>query len=560
MNQYKIIVFLLVLWSLPIFGQDEVEDEPDQEIQTEVIEVVKLYEPILAKAQKINISPDLVKIETEPPTFNKPDDYDVPNRFLTLSFEPPTLRPLAIKRQRKADLSKFWLKAGFGNYLSPYLDLAVSSTRPNNNIIGFNVKHHSAFPNNLEYQHFMTNLGRIFGKFYVNNGYIKVNLDYEHDRYHRYGLGLTDSLDLPSVLDSRVTYQAIPFSFEFGNTKTNRAQIDHKTKIDYHYFWSNEEIKEHNVSLTTGLYKNWDNGYSLGLDLYTDFTNLSDSINYGADATELLALNASPNLSVRKPFGEVRVGVNLLVDEDDFQASPLIYAAINVLEKYLTVYGGWDRKILKNNFRSLTKANPYLGTLQPTLNNSIKESRYIGFKGNLGANLMFDIKGGQFWTTKQVLFVNQPITSMNMLATYDSLTTAVGGNLTLAYQIGKKGTAQLKTSYYNYTTTDTLNNAYAWNLPNLQVNFAIDYNITERFHIGADIILLNGIIAKNPVDFGSKIDLTNITDINLSADYRVLKNLYIYCEVNNIANQKYQRFYLYPTYGINFHGGIILRF
>ena len=547
------LVFLLAISFVWIALPNMVlaQDEPTEVIQNESIEVVRLYEPILAKAKKIDVNPEAVPVDSQTPVFN---DYNIPNRFLTLEFEPPSLKPLALKSKRKDPLHNFWLKAGFGNKYTPLVDLAVSSTRPNDNVLGLNIKHLSSRINGDYPQDFMENDGLVFAKLFSRKTYAKLSAGYEHDRYFYYGFNKGDTLSYPDREDTRIVYQTIPLQLEFGNLTENSAQFEHNTRVNYHYFWSNSEVGEHNLALRSSLYKNTTNGFGVGTDLYADYSGYTDTIQTGFSTANIFAFNAIPNIYLKKPFGTIRVGASLIVDEDEFIPFPYLYAEGHLIQKVLTVYGGWDKKIHKNTFKNQSDRNPYLRQVQD-FENTIKESRFIGVRGNLGTKFSFDIEGGQYIADKQALFVNAAFDTSRFAIVYDSTMKSFGGKASLAFLINQKTNIHFTGSYY---TNETESEVEAWHIPKLTLNMGADIALTEKLNVGADVMVYGKRFARNPN--GTSKSLDGIVDLNLSLDYRLLKNLYLFGDINNIINSKYQRYLHYPTYGFNALGGVILRY
>jgi outer membrane receptor protein involved in Fe transport len=49
-------------------------------------------------------------------------------------------------------------------------------------------------------------------------------------------------------------------------------------------------------------------------------------------------------------------------------------------------------------------------------------------------------------------------------------------------------------------------------------------------------------------------------DLNIGVDYRYSKNLSAFIQLNNLANNRYDRFVNYPVYGINILGGFTFTF
>lgn len=549
------LLFLFCL-TIALQAQDEPLQEDDTNIQNEVIEVVKLYEPILADAQKVKLVPDLEEQEVaatngKTPVFN---DYQVPNRFLSLTFDPPTLRPLAHKAERSEPLHNFWLKAGFGNYTTPLLDLSASTRRPDKHVLGFNLQHLSSRVPEDYQQDFMNNAGKVFGKFYLNQQYLNVEAAVKHNRYFYYGYDWADTLNYPNNEDVQIDAFTVPISIEMGNKTTNNSSFYHKTGIDYHYHQTNWQVQENQVALRSDIQKRFDSGWGLGFEGEGNFTTYDDSIRFGLTSIQTFTLNAVPHLSYAQPWGKVQLGVNLLVDQNEFIPYPDVELSIHVIEKYLTLYGAWQKRAIKNNSRNTFEKNPFIGQSQ-FYQNSVKESRFLGFRGNIKSNWIFDVSGGQYLTEKQPLFVNLTEDPSQFLVVYDDNMQAIGGQASLAWQKNDHNSITATVQYFDYTTESENE---AWHLPNLQFSLGGNWQPIPKLNIQPNIVVYNG--AKARRFDGTAIDLDPILDLNLSVDYWLANNFSLFLDANNLLNRKTERFLNYPSYGINVVGGIKLKF
>jgi outer membrane receptor protein involved in Fe transport len=56
------------------------------------------------------------------------------------------------------------------------------------------------------------------------------------------------------------------------------------------------------------------------------------------------------------------------------------------------------------------------------------------------------------------------------------------------------------------------------------------------------------------------VNLKGVTDVNLGFEYRYNKFLSLYLDLRNVANQRYQRWYGYPTQKFNFMAGLTYTF
>jgi hypothetical protein len=119
-----------------------------------------------------------------------------------------------------------------------------------------------------------------------------------------------------------------------------------------------------------------------------------------------------------------------------------------------------------------------------------------------------------------------------------------------------------------FNSYETKNQAYAWNLPQLQFIVRGSYNLYDKFLVNLDANLESGrkalvyssgkgIQKENGQYFQS---LGFIADINLGFEYRYNKRVSAFLQLNNLASQRYYRWYNYPVQPIQIMGGITARF
>lgn len=81
---------------------------------------------------------------------------------------------------------------------------------------------------------------------------------------------------------------------------------------------------------------------------------------------------------------------------------------------------------------------------------------------------------------------------------------------------------------------------------------------SPKFTVTAYLALMGGIWAKD--SFGNTIKLNTFTDLGGNAEYQIVPRISVFLQVNNILNDKYQRWLGYQAYGINIYGGLRLKF
>src|ERR1700733_5220454 len=88
-----------------------------------VIDITSSYKPVMRNAVKINFSASNLNTDTSKPALS----YNIPSQNLFYSYQPISLRPLALDRDTILDLgNRNYLKGGYGNYSPPYFKAGLS--------------------------------------------------------------------------------------------------------------------------------------------------------------------------------------------------------------------------------------------------------------------------------------------------------------------------------------------------------------------------------------------------------------------------------------------------
>jgi outer membrane receptor protein involved in Fe transport len=135
----------------------------------------------------------------------------------------------------------------------------------------------------------------------------------------------------------------------------------------------------------------------------------------------------------------------------------------------------------------------------------------------------------------------------------------------MTYQAGEKLKIDVMGRYNIY---QLYHNAYAWNLPVLQFTTRGAYNLYDKFYAQIDANIetgrkaLVGSDAPNAqsVEGQSFVDLGAIVDVNLGLEYRYTPRISLFLQANNLAAQRYNRWYSYPVQPFQVMGGFTARF
>ena len=106
---------------------------------------------------------------------------------------------------------------------------------------------------------------------------------------------------------------------------------------------------------------------------------------------------------------------------------------------------------------------------------------------------------------------------------------------------------------------DLDNEEKPWHLPALTVNVGGRYTTLEnKLTVRGDFFLENGVPFVNAE--GEADNLNALFDVSLGAEYYFSERFGGFVQLNNLANNRRERWFRYPTFGINALAGIMVRF
>ena len=159
-------------------------------LQDETIDIVKDYIPVVKRANKKHFAPHLPEIKGGAP---ENQTYTIPTTYEEVKYEPSQLKPLGYPREKGVDLPFIYLKAGFGNYLTPLVDFQVSNKNTEKYRIGLGLEHLSSRRKKIENQIFSETDVNVLGEYYVKGVTIGAEPYFSEQNHHFYGYDQNDT-------------------------------------------------------------------------------------------------------------------------------------------------------------------------------------------------------------------------------------------------------------------------------------------------------------------------------------------------------------------------------
>lgn len=571
MNKKLILFSVLFLGNIILFAQE----------QPQVWTHTMLGERIISPAYRITENPAVIDTVIPSPTVQ----YPLLNRQMETSIIVQPIEPIKIKIVESLDkLYPGYVRLGIGNYASPLGELYYNSTRNRKVNYGVSLKHNSSFGNIKNYAPSGYDLtsGSLFGDFFTRKYRFTPELNYLNHGYHYYGILDTASLIGKDSLRNRV--QSIGGSFKFGNfTSKDSAHLLYTIFTGYNYFheFQNERDslglngKNHAFNIGTNMsYKFKKNVFALSFDInYNQFNhNFADTAfatGFQSIEQKNWLIHLRPTITTYGNKWKVIYGVDLNIDtpaDTVFKVVPVIEAKYSLFNDIFIPYVGINGGVQQNGFNDLNRQNPFMLT-NSKLYNTRTMNFYGGIKGTLSKTISFNVRASYRLVDNMVLFMNDTLYSdkYKFKTIYNDMNVfTIDGSI--AYQLGEKLKIDLMGEYNQYSSKIVGDlYQYAWHLPTYAFTLRTNYNLYEKIYVKIDFTLQGGrkspaYLFDNDITTTVATDLGVVADANFHAEYRYSKRLSAFLQFNNLAAQKYQRWYGYPVQGFQVMGGVTFGF
>lgn len=520
-------------------------------------------------------------------------DYPLLVRNMDAEINLNDIEASRIKIVEKLDkLYPGYLKLGLGNYISPLGEFYYNTTRNRRTNMGIHVKHNSSWGKlpGWSPQTFDNTSGKLFGEFFTSDFKFESEIDYLNSGYHFYGVEDTTDFFTTDSLRNRV--QGFGGMFKMSNySRKDSAKLLWSAKIGNQYFhefqrpWDTSDKHARNNNFGVGAtfkYKHLRNVYNVDFDWKYNRYWYAENDATLTSAERFNERNANihlrPTISTYGKKWKVVYGLDMTFDFPNpvadpnhsiFKVVPVIEGKYSLFNDMFIPYAGIDGGVKQNTFYTLNRLNPYMysGT---ELKNEKLFNLYGGIKGTLSKTISFNVSAHLKNYKNKALFMNMNTpqagglinTDLNRFdVVYDNV-NSLGLEGSMSYQLDEKLKIDAIAQYYKYSPETEL---YAWHLPELKFTLRGSYNLFDKIYAKADFTLEQGrkstVYATNSAaDPTIAVNMPIIADGNLSVEYRYNNRISAFVQLNNIAGQRYDRWYNTRVQGFQVLGGVTFGF
>lgn len=477
-----------------------------------------------------------------------------------------------------------YARVGIGSVLMPLAEVYYNNTRTRKFNYGFHAQHISSFgriknyaPANYDRSNF-----RAFGGMNEKRYDWSAEMIYNNRGLHFYGFP-NENASADSIAQR---FNTIGIKSVFSSHQHDSLGVNWKVGVEYRHFNDKKpsadslakwRASENYVAISGGAWYKWGNEiYAVDADLkYNGYKyGIKDSALTTLDTgivrnNTLFSLRPSITTFSKNARLKAKIGVDLTVSATD---KAKIYVYPNAEVKYslfddiLIPYAGLRGGMTQQTFKGLTDINEFSLSNQQLKNEHKAIDAYIGLKGTLSKRISFNVSASFANVKNKAMFVTDTIYSRSnrFKVIYDTMNIAtIEGSL--SYQLLEKTKIDLIGRYFSYNAR---NNTYAWNMPQVQFVLRATHNLYDKFIFTVDLNMEGG---RHALVYKKEAGVTEengqlakklgfLADANIGVEYRYNKRVSAFVNMNNVAAQRYKRWYNYPVQGFQVMGGVTFRF
>lgn len=580
--QYKIAVCIAFAAAQGIYAQKK-----DENIGTEVVNVVKPYTPTISDAFKVKETP---VIEDEDNTKKEEIQYNIFSFPVASTFTPSKGKAAGVDRQQREKLYNNYATLGVGNYGTINAELFVTENLNRNEYVGGMLRHLSSQGGikgiKLDDKYYNTGLDLTYGNRQKDYSW-NADIGFQNQVYNWYGLPLEfQDIDneVINAIDPKQTYNTV----YVGGKIAAEDSFFREASMQYKRFWDAYGSAENRFYVKPSLDIDV-MSEKIKVDVVADYVggNLADDTEFPVEYSNF-NLGIQPSLLYQNDDLSIQLGAGLFYSmgkmnndtDNKFYVYPQVKASYKVVGDLMVAYAGAEGALNQNSYADFVSENPFISPMQAIAPTDQQYDIYVGLKGKLASAIAYNIRGSYKNEDNKAMFLNfnpmvlpGPGANLNGFEYGNSFSVIYDQVQTISFfgelkaDISKSVRFGVNGTFSSYSLD---NQAEAWNMPQIKVGTSLDVDIDAKWYAGAnvfyvgdrkDLVLPNNTFVNTGTEYDTEVvTLKSYFDINAHVGYKYNERLTGFLKLNNIANQDYERWVNYKVQGFQILLGASYKF
>ena len=549
---YFILILALVLTSETLVAQvDWVKPTAEIEDAQVVIEKDKVINLSGVSRRFEAIPLELPSVVTTQKAYNiKKIDVALPPMVIRL--RPQTMKPELLQKF-------FWgtVKAGFGNYATPYLSASFGTKRSDESSFNLQFNHLSSANGPVDDKNSGAGTSdlRASGKLFLNSVTFAGELGYTLSALHFYGYDQSLTVAEEDIQQHLNNYH---FATSMAGSDPESV-VDYTLGLSYDFIKDDFESKESDFGINLNMSSQLSEEFNIRADAIANFMSQPDTV---VTPVNRRYVKIKPVVGYLWDSFLFEAGVGYFNDNDSLSLNktnrfyPHLAANYKINSSHAASVS-YQGRVEKVNLRGLYGDNPFLGQ-HINVNHDVNPIS-INFKlqGNVGGKVEYKL-GYQFdQFTRKGYFVNGTTDTTRFDVVYD-LGNSTRGQFFAEVNYMLSTTFQLSGRFdsYGYNTVDV---AEAWHKPTYDASIRSSLYLFDKISTSITFFMLGGIKSQLPVS-GEAFTLDPVLDLNVDLSYAISPRASVFANFMNVLGNEYQLYLNYPVKGFQVIGGFAYNF
>ena len=547
MNKVGFLLAMTAFWALHSSAQSVSKNTADT---TKVVTITSSFKPSLRPQSKINFLAATPFLDNSKVAMQ----YLIPSQNISFGYQAVAVTPLAyVPDSVILSRRNHFIKVGLGNLNTILAEAGfnLGDGVKNNTYIGGGFKKMKGplFAQEFTDINFSINSAHQIGDAH------DLSVKFTTASTTRYAYGFkptTIQYTKDNILNK---YNSAGITVHLANKTDAFFGIHYTPTISFDYLQSGVDEREFETSIAAPVSKNLGTDFKISLQPTASFSNtILPTIPSNITIVNNLFSMPSTFSWITNKF-QVHLGAAPTVNNGTYAVLPQVSGVAILPNNGLRIELGWSGHFEKNNLRSLAAINPWVRIPNNFSNTKITE-QFLGVKLPVGDHFTYGAKLSLLEYENQALFVNAFTDGRLFKVLFEPTLRAVQLQANVSYTLQDKLNILGGITYKKFSGLTVQKEAFGI-LP-LEFNGSLHWKFSNKISLTSTLYAWNGAQAMDAQMAIKKLPAA--ADFSLGATFTVVKSAKFWLQLNNLLDNRYQRWNQYEVFGRNVVAGFVYSF
>ena len=547
MNKVGILIVMSAFWALLSSAQSVSKNTTDT---AKVVTITSAFKPSLRPQSKINFLAATPFLDNSKVAMQ----YVIPSQNISFGYQAVAVTPLAyVPDSVMLSRRNHFIKVGLGNLNTIVAEAGfnIGDGVKNNTYIGGGYKKMKGplFAQEFTDINFSINSAHQIGEAH------DLSVKFTTASTTRYAYGFKPA-SIPYTKDNILNkYNSAGITVHLANKTDAFFGIHYTPTISFDYLQSGIDEREFETSIAAPVSKNLGTDFKISLQPTASFSNtILPTIPSNLTIVNNLFSMPSTFSWITNKF-QVHLGAAPTINNGTYAVLPQVSGVAILPNNGLRIELGWAGHFEKNNLRSLVAINPWVRIPNNFSNTKITE-QFLGVKLPIGNHFTYGARISLLEYENQALFANAFTDGRLFKVLFEPTLRALHLQANVSYTLQDKLNILGGITYKKFSDLTVQKEAFGL-LP-LEFNGSLHWKFSDKLSITSTLYAWDGAQAMDAQMSIKKLPAA--ADFSVGATYAVVKSAKFWLQLNNLLDNRYQRWNQYEVFGRNVVAGFVYSF